>query len=80
MDTPSPVLPFAGFGFAFILIALIVYLAIIALMVWIGYLIMRTAVKNGVLLAMQQSGRQFAPVYPPQPPQPPYPGAHGPRP
>lgn len=41
---------FAGFGL-FLVLAIVVYLAILALAMWIGYLIIRTAVKNGILLA-----------------------------
>ena len=61
----------AGLGFGFFAIVIVIYLAILALMLWIGYLIMRTAVKNGVKLAMQETGQQFAPqgYRPPQPPQ-----------
>lgn len=66
----------AGFGIGFFIIAIVIYLAILALMVWVSYLIMRTAVKNGVKLAMQETGQQFASqgYRPPMPPQS-YPGA-----
>lgn len=66
----------AGLGIGFFLIAIVIYLAILALMLWLGYLIMRTAVKNGVKLAMQETGQQFPPqgYRPPVPPQA-YPGA-----
>lgn len=66
----------AGFGIGFFIIAIVIYLAILALMVWVSYLIMRTAVKNGVKLAMQETGQQFGPAgyRPPVPPQS-YPGA-----
>ncbi|WP_298740891.1 hypothetical protein [uncultured Microbacterium sp.] len=65
----------AGFGIGFFIIAIVIYLAILALMVWVSYLIMRTAVKNGVKLAMQETGQQFGPAgyRPPVPPQS-YPG------
>lgn len=57
----------AGLGIGFMIIALVLYLGLIALMIWISYLIMRTAVKNGVILAMRESGAQFAPqAYRPQ--------------
>ena len=46
----------AGIGIGFFLIMIVIYLGILALALWINYLIMRTAVKNGMLLAMQQSG------------------------
>ncbi len=64
----------AGLGIGFIIIMIVIYLALIALGIWIQYLIMRTAVKNGVKLAMQESGQQFPPMHPYQPPQPPYQG------
>lgn len=51
----------AGLGIGFMIIAFLLYLGLIALMLWISYLIMRTAVKNGVKLAMQETGAQFAP-------------------
>jgi hypothetical protein len=55
---------------------LIIYLGMIALMLWVGYLIMRTAVKKGILRAdVERASRQFlsAPPqnggrYPPQGP------------
>ena len=61
----------AGFGIGFIILMLVIYLGLIALMLWVSYLIMRTAVKNGVKLAMQETGQQFAPMgyRPPMPPQ-----------
>jgi hypothetical protein len=38
MDTPSPVTPefFAGLGLIGLVIGLVVYLAVLALMLWIG--------------------------------------------
>ncbi len=70
----------ASLGIGFFIIGLLIYLAILALVLWVSYLIMRTAVKNGVILAMRETGQQFAPVqrpgYPPA--APPYPGAPGP--
>lgn len=41
----------AGFGIGMIIFGLVIYLGTIALMLWIGYLLMRTAVKNGILRA-----------------------------
>ncbi|HCS60016.1 MAG TPA: hypothetical protein DIW46_01260 [Microbacterium sp.] len=41
----------AGLGIGAIILGLVIYLAVIALTLWIGYLIMRTAVKNGILRA-----------------------------
>jgi len=68
----------AGLGIGFFFIALLIYLAVLALVLWIGYLIMRTAVKNGVILAMRETGQQFAPVQRPGGPTPPmYPGGPG---
>lgn len=37
-----------------IIIVLVIYLGSLALAMWVGYLIMRTAVKNGTLLAHEQ--------------------------
>jgi hypothetical protein len=50
MDTPSPVTPefFAGLGLIGLVIGLVVYLAVLALMLWIGYLIIKAAVRNGL--------------------------------
>ena len=76
----------AGIGIGFFLIMIVIYLGILALALWINYLIMRTAVKNGMLLAMQQSGQQFPPggylppasPYQGPPAQPPYSGPPAP--
>jgi len=70
----------AGFGIGFMILFFVIYLAILALMLWVGYLIMRTAVKNGVKLAMQETGQQFAPMRPYAPPQQTYPGQSYPGP
>ncbi|MFT4279634.1 hypothetical protein [Microbacterium sp.] len=61
--TSNPIDPgvFAGIGFGFMILALVIYLGLIGLMLWIGYLIMRTAVKNGVILAMRETGAQITP-------------------
>ncbi|UUT35631.1 hypothetical protein [Microbacterium elymi] len=64
----------AGLGFGVLLVGLIVYLGTLALALWIGYLIMRTAVKNGVLLADEERARRaggFPPGAGPRPPMPP---------
>lgn len=37
-----------GAGLVGILIAIVVYLAVLALSLWIGYLIMKAAVRNGL--------------------------------
>ncbi|MCR2761971.1 hypothetical protein NQ152_00465 [Microbacterium sp. zg.B48] len=49
--------PGVAAGFAFIVLGIVLYLGTIALVLWIGYLIMRTAVKNGILLADAERGR-----------------------
>jgi len=41
----------AGLGIGAIIFGLVIYLGTLALILWIGYLIMRTAVKNGILRA-----------------------------
>lgn len=51
----------AGLGIGMVIVGLIIYLGLIALMLWIGYLITRTAVKNGMIRAMQETGAQIAP-------------------
>ena len=61
---------YAGLGAGLIIFGIIIYIGTFALAIWIGYLIQRTAVKNGMLRAMQESGMTFAPR-----PGPPYPGA-----
>ncbi|CAL4861112.1 hypothetical protein [Microbacterium sp. MM2322] len=64
---------YAGLGVGLIILMVVLYVGFIALMIWVGYLIQRTAVKNGMLRAMQESGMTFAPR-----PGPPYPGAVNP--
>jgi hypothetical protein len=74
---------YAGLGAGFFILFLVIYLGVLALAIWVGYLIQRTAVKNGMLRAMQESGMTFAPrPGPPYPgaPQPPHPGAQPPYP
>ncbi|GAD34176.1 hypothetical protein MTS1_01538 [Microbacterium sp. TS-1] len=51
--------PAAAFGIGFIVLGIAIYLGTIALILWVSYLLMRTAVKNGMLLAMRESGGQF---------------------
>ncbi|MGM1016042.1 MAG: hypothetical protein ACQEW8_00685 [Actinomycetota bacterium] len=41
----------AGLGIGMIIFGIVLYFGTLALMLWIGYLIMRTAVKNGILRA-----------------------------
>ncbi len=82
--------PAAAFGIGFVVLGIAIYLGTIALVLWVSYLLMRTAVKNGMLLAMRESGGQFPgcggggygagprPAAPPYPQAPPAPGGHGP--
>jgi hypothetical protein len=51
----------AGIGIGFMIVGFLIYLGLIALMLWVGYLITRTAVKNGMILAMRETGSQFTP-------------------
>ncbi|MEV1132362.1 hypothetical protein [Agromyces sp. NPDC049794] len=48
--TPEPYTPdmLFGAGLIGIIIGLVVYLAILALSLWIGYLIIKAAVRNGL--------------------------------
>jgi hypothetical protein len=50
MDTPDPnVTEFLfGAGLIGLVIGLVIYLAVLALMLWIGYLIIKAAVRNGL--------------------------------
>jgi hypothetical protein len=50
MDTPDPVIPdyFWGAGLIGLIIGLVIYLALVALMLWVGYLIIKAAVRNGL--------------------------------
>ena len=41
----------AGLGIGMIIFGIVLYFGTLALMIWVGYLIMRTAVKNGILRA-----------------------------
>ncbi|WES63913.1 hypothetical protein P0L94_15775 [Microbacter sp. GSS18] len=51
----------AGFGIAGILIAFVLYVGVIALTLWVFYLIIRTAVKNGILKADEERARRRYP-------------------
>jgi hypothetical protein len=51
----------AGIGIGFMIVGFLLYLGLIALMLWVGYLITRTAVKNGMILAMRETGSQITP-------------------
>lgn len=48
---------FAGVGILIFILALVVYLGVIALALWLGYIIVRNAVKNGILLADEERRR-----------------------
>lgn len=55
----------AGLGVGAIIFGLVIYLGTIALTLWIGYLIMRTAVKNGILRAdAERAGQRPGGPYP----------------
>lgn len=72
--TSNPLDPgaIAGLGIGFMIVALLFYLGLIGLMLWISYLLMRTAVKNGVILALRETGAQL-------PPRPYAPAPHAPQ-
>lgn len=62
----------AGLGIGVIIFGLVIYLGTLALMLWIGYLLMRTAVKNGILRAdAERAGQRPGGPYagPPSPQQ-----------
>ncbi|BDV31431.1 hypothetical protein [Microbacterium terricola] len=65
----------AGLGVGFFVLMLVLYFAILGLMLWVSYLILRTAVKNGILLADQERAKRgpigAAPRFVQQPPPPP---------
>ncbi len=48
--TPQPYVPdmLVGAGLLTLVIALVIYLAVLGLMLWIGYLIVKAAVRNGL--------------------------------
>ncbi|MEH3089467.1 MAG: hypothetical protein PGN24_07715 [Microbacterium arborescens] len=76
--------PAAAFGIGFVVLGIAIYLGTIALILWVSYLLMRTAVKNGMLLAMREHGGPFPGGYggaprpgTSYPPAPPAPGAPG---
>lgn len=49
MDTPEPAIDqLWGVGLIGLVIGLLVYLAVLGLMLWIGYLIIKAAVRNGL--------------------------------
>lgn len=66
-------------GLSIGIIGVFVYIAVVALSIWIGYLILRTAVKNGVIRAHDEMAlRGMSPVAPYSPPQPGAPQQPGP--
>ncbi|MFS0865872.1 hypothetical protein AB3M83_00875 [Microbacterium sp. 179-B 1A2 NHS] len=65
MDTYSGAA--AGFGIGFFILVTVIYLAVLGLMIWISYLLMRTAVKNGVIQALRETGQNLPPGYRPPP-------------
>ena len=52
----------AGFGIVGFLIAIVLYLGMLALTLWVFYLIIRTAVKNGILKADEERRRRSYPL------------------
>ncbi len=50
-----------GTGIIGIVIALVLYLGVLALTLWVFYLIIRTAVKNGILKADEERARRQYP-------------------
>ena len=57
--------PFAtSFGVGAIILFIVFYAGTTALTLWIGYLIIRTAVKNGILKADEERARRRLPQYP----------------
>jgi hypothetical protein len=48
MDTPDVSDLVTSAGLIGLVIGLVIYLAILALMLWIGYLIIKSAVRNGL--------------------------------
>jgi len=48
----------AGLSIGALIVGLIIYLGVLALSLWIGYVIIRTAVKNGILRADEERARR----------------------
>lgn len=72
---PSDVL---GFGAVAAVIALLIYLVVLGLMLWIFYLIIRAAVTSGIMRASARGAfREMAPPHYPGPPRGPGPGQPG---
>lgn len=62
-----------GAGIGIFLLGVLLYFGTIALVLWIGYLIMRTAVKNGILLADKARGESASLPHDPPPTSPEHP-------
>lgn len=71
----------AGLGIGMFLLVAVIYLGILALSLWITYLIIRTAVKNGILKADEERARRGYATPAPRTgySHPPAPGAYPPR-
>ncbi|WOQ69053.1 hypothetical protein RYJ27_10115 [Microbacterium limosum] len=52
----------AGIGIVGFLTAIVLYLGMLALTLWVFYLIIRTAVKNGILKADEERRRRSYPL------------------
>ena len=77
MDPDDIIGPLAGFSIFAVIFGIILYLGMIALMLWVFYLVIRTAVKNGILQADEaRAARGYAPR-PPQSYTPPQDGRTG---
>lgn len=50
---------YAAFAWIGVLFGIVLYAGLLALSLWVTYLIIRTAVKNGILLADRARGRHF---------------------
>ena len=55
----------AGLGIGMFLLVAVIYLGILVLSLWITYLIIRTAVKNGILKADEERARRGYPAMTP---------------
>jgi hypothetical protein len=66
----------AAYGL-FLILAVVLYVGVLAVVLWVAYILMRTAVKNGILLADQQRAQSLSrgPAGAPVPPAHP----HAPR-
>ena len=62
IDPEDIIGPLAGFSIIAVVFGIIMYVGMIALMFWLFYLIIRTAVKNGILKADEErAARGIAP-------------------